>query len=179
MNLKYLCVNYVCKLCCIHPSSLSTRLRSSFSSSVDKVSLRQNGGRQSVPTMKWLATKCPCDEMAGNELYPWRNGWWQIVSATKWQATKRRRQNDGDERCCTQKFKPNRATLIPYFKKTWNVCKSSQRFVKPSQLCKASTLNSREFIVTCVRRSKFVGVNIGPVKTTWTVRSEDFTTIYQ
>ena len=28
------------------------------------MSLQQNGTRQSVPATKWLATKCPCDEMA-------------------------------------------------------------------------------------------------------------------
>ena len=39
----------------------------------DEVSPRQNGWRQSVPAMKWMAPKCPLR----------RNGWRRSVSATK------------------------------------------------------------------------------------------------
>ena len=103
-ELKCLCVNYVCKLYSLHSSSLSTRLRSSSSSSIDDVSLRQNGGRQSVPATKWLATKCPCNEMAGDKLYLRRNSWRRLVPTTKWQATKRRRRNGGDKMEATKQW---------------------------------------------------------------------------
>ena len=39
----------------------------------DEVSPQRNGGRQSVPVMKWQATMYICDEMAGNEVYPRQN----------------------------------------------------------------------------------------------------------
>ena len=87
MNFKCLCVDYVCKLCSLHPSS---------SSSVDEVSPQQNGGRQSVPATKWLATSvpatkwlvtnCTSDETVGDELPSQQNG---------------RRRNGGDERGST------------------------------------------------------------------------------
>ena len=93
---------FVCKLCSLHPSSLSTCHRSSSSLSVDKVSSWQNGRQRSVPATKRLATKCPRYEMAGDELYPWRNCWWQSVPVTKWQATKRWRRNC-NKMGCTQR----------------------------------------------------------------------------
>ena len=34
----------------------------------DEVSQRQNDWRQNVPATKWLATKCPRDEMASDEV---------------------------------------------------------------------------------------------------------------
>ena len=34
----------------------------------DEVSPRRNGRRRSVPATKWLATKCPRHEMAGDEV---------------------------------------------------------------------------------------------------------------
>ena len=117
-----------CKLCSRHPSFLSTRLRSSSSSSVDevhvpkkwratkcprdkfagdKVPTRRNGWRQSVHETKWLATKCPRDETAGDKVYMKRNGWRRSVPATKWQATKRQRRNDGDKTTATNVVYPN------------------------------------------------------------------------
>ena len=77
----FVCIDYVHKL-------------SSLNSSVVFVILVVR--RRSVPATKWRATKCPRDEMAGDELYPRRNGWRRIVPATKWQAAKRRRRNGGD-----------------------------------------------------------------------------------
>ena len=44
------------------------------------------------------ATKRPCDETAGNEVYPQRNGWRRSVPATKWLVTKCTRDEiAGDE----------------------------------------------------------------------------------
>ena len=57
-----------------------------------ELSPRPNSWRQSVLTMKWLATKCPRDETPGNEVSPWRNG---------------RRWNGGDETAATKRDVPS------------------------------------------------------------------------
>ena len=69
-----------------------------------------------VPATKRLATKCPRDEMAGDEVSPQRNVSRRSVPATKWlatkcprdemvcdetAATKWQRRNGGDEKGCT------------------------------------------------------------------------------
>ena len=64
--------------------------------SSDKVSRRRNSRRRSVPTTKRQVTKCTRDEMAGNEVYPRRNGWRWSVPAMKWQ-----RRNGSDETSCS------------------------------------------------------------------------------
>ena len=51
----------------------------SSSSSSNEVSPRQNGRQRSVPAMKRQVTKCTCnkmagDKLAGDEVYPRRNG---------------------------------------------------------------------------------------------------------
>ena len=79
------------------------RLRSSSSSTLYKVFPRRNGLRRSVSAMKWLATKCPRNEMPGDEVSLRRNGWQRSVLATKWQAMKQQRRNSGDEKGCTHK----------------------------------------------------------------------------
>ena len=67
----------------LHPRRPSTKC----------MSPRRNGWRRSVPATKWLATKCPRDEMPGDEVSTRRNGWQRSVHGTKWQVSKRRRQN--------------------------------------------------------------------------------------
>ena len=80
----------VCKLYLYFVVFVATHLHLSSLSSVDKVSWQQKGGWQSVPvtkwlgmtcpTMKWLATNCTYDEMAGDKMeddevsQQW-NGW--------------------------------------------------------------------------------------------------------
>ena len=49
-----------------HPCRLSTKSPRDEMAG-DEVSLRRNGWRQSVPATKCQATKCPCDEMAGDK----------------------------------------------------------------------------------------------------------------
>ena len=46
----------------------------------------------SVPATKCQATKCPHDEMPGNEVSTRQNGWRRSVHMMKWQVTKRRRR---------------------------------------------------------------------------------------
>ena len=48
--------------------------------------------RRSVPTTKWRG-----DKMTGSKVSSRRHGWRLSVPATKWLATKRRRQHGGDE----------------------------------------------------------------------------------
>ena len=70
---------FVCKLCTLHPSSLSTCLRSLSSFFIDEVSPRQNGSG---------ATMCPSYKMAGDNVSPQQNGWRWNVTETKWLPTK-------------------------------------------------------------------------------------------
>ena len=53
------------------------------SCSSDEVSLLRNGRRRNVPATRQQATKCPHDEMAGDEVYPQRNGWRRNVLLRK------------------------------------------------------------------------------------------------
>ena len=62
--------------------------------------------RRSIPATKWLATKGPRYETAGDELYPRQNRRRRSVPATKWQATKQRRRNGGDKTAATKGVYP-------------------------------------------------------------------------
>ena len=78
-----------------------TRIPQSSSCSSNEVSPRPNARRRSVPATKRQATKCTRDEMAGDELYPRRNGWRRSVyprnGGDETAATKRLRRNGSDE----------------------------------------------------------------------------------
>ena len=63
-------------------------------------------------------------------------------------------------------IQPDWATLFPHFMKTWNSPNNSHRFIMLSWLYKTTTLSSRKFIVTCLKRSEFMGVDIELMKTT-------------
>ena len=58
--------------------------------------------------MKRLATKCPCDEMAGDEVSPRRNARRRTVPTMKWLATKcPRAEMPGDKTAATKQRRRN------------------------------------------------------------------------
>ena len=73
---------YEFKMFVRHPRPASTKCPCGKMAG-DEVCQRQNDWWQSVPTTKWLATKCPRDEMASDEV-PRNEMASDEMTATKW-----------------------------------------------------------------------------------------------